>query len=155
MPYQPFTFDEVQTIFTLSEKRPPALGAGGIGHAGERHVSITNRGLSERLPDDKISGLAAYTAFLSFEDQVKAALELLNLPANDTPLEHFRQALRPSERFSIDHCTVPTAVKLRYGTAGGGATFPCATFSLHLRKDLGRPRGMHVVTFYGTMGKLA
>jgi hypothetical protein len=155
MPYQPFTFGEVETIFRLSEGATPNIGSGGIGHAGARHVDISNSGLNTRLSNHSSGGLAAYSAFLTFRDQVNAALQILNLPENDPPLERFRQEVRPGKPFSIEQSWLPTPMVMRYATPGGAATFPCHYFTLFLRKDMSRPRDMHVVSFFGTMGPMA
>jgi hypothetical protein len=154
MPYQPFTFGEVETIFRLSEGNAPSSGSGGVGHAGARHVSISNSGLNTRLSNHSSGGLAAYTGFLSFRDQVGAALQILNLPENDPPLERFRQEIRAGDSFSIKNGWLPTPTVMRYATPGGAATFPCHYFTLVLRKDMSRPRQMHVVSFFGTMGPM-
>jgi hypothetical protein len=153
MPFQPFTYSDVQMIFRLSEGQAPSQGAGGVGHAGERHVSIANAGLAERLRDHQGGGLAGYTAFLSFDDQVKAALAVLNDKANDALLEEFRVETRPGQRFEkLKNHFLPVPVRMRYAIGDSAKVFPCQYFTMVLRKDMARPRQMHIVTFYGTMG---
>jgi hypothetical protein len=145
MPYTPFTFAEVRLIFQLSER------AGG--HAGALHVDITNDDLWNRVRDYRGTGLSARTSFIRFDDQVAAALELLNAPANDAAFEQFRCEVKQGQRphFTMDH-TLAVPVQMRYAIGGGTRTFPCRRVRLVLAKDHARPRAMHVVTCFGEMG---
>lgn len=153
MPYQAFTFADVKLIFQLSEGQGANAAGRGEGHAGARHVSITNAGLGDRLRTHRGGGIAAYTAFRTFDEQVAAALEVLNLPANDAPLEDFRVNTRPGQDFALRRVRVPSVTTLRYGRGDGlSAPFPCSCYTMFLRKDLTRPSGMHIISFFGEMG---
>jgi hypothetical protein len=153
MPFQPITLPEVKRIFQLSEGRGANAAGRGEGHAGEKHVSITNFGLGDRLMSHRGGGIAAYTAFLSFDDQVAAAHEVLNMPSNDAALEDFRVNTRPGQDFQLRRIRTIRPTMLRYGRGdGGAATFPCSCYTMFLRKDLSRPHGMHIISFFGEMG---
>ncbi len=153
MPYQPFTFADVKLIFQMSEGTGANAAGRGTGHAGARHVSITNANLGDRLRTHRGGGIAAYTAFRRFDDQIAAALDVLNLPASDAPLEDFRANTRPGQDFSLRRVRVPNVTILRYGMGNGGsAPFPCTCYTMFLRKDLSRPYGMHIISFFGEMG---
>lgn len=153
MMFQRFTFAEVETIFRASEGRAVTRGRANPGHAGERHVSISNAGLWDRFMDYQDSGLALRTAFLDFKSQVGAALAVLNDPANETELERFAtQTRQDAPPFALKNAWLPAPVTMRYAIGGGAQTFPCHYFTLVLRKDLSRVRQMHIVTFFGTMG---
>ena len=155
MPFQPFTQSEVTRIFHLSE----GAGVDGhhTGHAGRKHVDITNRGLADRLaaPTRKGGGLAAFTAFLRFSDQVAAAVEMLNAPEQDQDLEAFRVQARAGDELRLEHRLTTSTFPMRYAIGGGGQTFPCNQFTLWGRKVPGRPRDLHIVTFFGEFGTLA
>ncbi|GGC27977.1 hypothetical protein GCM10011371_14360 [Novosphingobium marinum] len=145
MPYTPFTLDEVRRIFVQSEQ--------GTGHAGARHVDITNAAMWDRMQGSRGSrAVAAITSFVKFDDQLGAALELLNSPANDAALEQFRCEHKPGRPyFAIQH-RLAAPVQMRYAIGGGTRTFPCTLVRLILEKKYGRPRNMHVVTFFGEFG---
>jgi hypothetical protein len=153
MPFQAITLAEVKLIFQLSEGQGMNDKGKGEGHSGARHVSITNSGLGDRLMSHSRGGIAAYTAFRSFDEQVAAAHEVLNLPANDAALEDFRVNTKPGKDFELKRVRVGAPTLLRYARGdGGAATFPCTCYTLILRKDLSRPHGMHIITFFGEMG---
>lgn len=153
MPFQPITLPEVKIIFQLSEGRGANAAGRGEGHAGAKHVSITNNGLGDRLTSHRGGGIAAYTAFLSFDEQVAAAHDVLNMPANDAALEDFRVNTKPGQDFALRRVRAARPTMLRYGRGdGGAATFPCTCYTMFLRKDLTRPHGMHIISFFGEMG---
>ena len=152
MPYQPVTFGEAKLMFELSEGTGADAAGRGEGHSGSRHVSIPNSGLGDRLRNHRRGGIAAYTAFLKFDDQVAAAVEVLNSPANSAALEDFRVNTRPGRDFELRRVTVPSVTVLRYARGdGGAATFPCSCYTMFLRKDLTRPYGIHIISFFGEM----
>ena len=144
MPYTPFTLSELRLIFQLSET--------GGGHAGQCHVGIDNDSLWGRVQDYQGSGIAARTAFLSFNDQLQAALEVLNAPANSAALEDFRVNKRPGRPYCEISHGLAAPMRMRYGMGGGAKTFPCRLVTVVLDKNLARPRQMHVVTCFGEMG---
>jgi len=153
MPHTPFTRSEVKRIFQLSEQ--------GRGHAGERHVSITNQSMADRqMGTRERGGITDVTSFVKFEDQISAALELLNHPDNDEALEKFRVEKKPGRGYSdgtggryaeITH-RLNAPVLMRYAIGGTTRTFPCTKVKMIFDKCAGRPRSMHIVTFYGEFG---
>lgn len=151
MPYQPFTREEIRLIFQLSEGP-----TGGGGHAGAQHVNKSKEQLWQRVQSYQGAGLALRTSFLTFADQIEAAFEVLNDPRNDAALEDFRVNAKAGDRGHFDMKNLPlrTPVRMHYGIGGGAQLFPCSLVTLVLHKNLARPRGMHVVTFFGTMGPL-
>jgi hypothetical protein len=153
MPFQLLTYAEVKMMFELSEGTGANEAGRGEGHSGSRHVSITNAGLGDRLGNHRGGGIAAYTAFRTFDDQINAALAVLNLPANDAAIEDFRVNTKPGKDFALRRSQLPVPMMLRYGRGdGGSAPFPCSVFTMFLRKNLGRPHGMHIISFFGEMG---
>jgi hypothetical protein len=159
MPYTPFTFEEVKSIFVMSEGNALSTGR-GTGHAGGRHVDITNEGMWNRMQGTRGGNtLSAITSFIRFDDQVNAALELLNAPANDAALEQFRTDKKPGRGYpgsnspyaEITH-RLNAPIKMRYAIGGGTSTFPCSLITLVFDKCYGRPRNMHVVTCFGEFG---
>ncbi len=155
MPYTPFSFSEVKTIFTLSEGLTQSTGR-GEGHAGRDHVNISNDGMWNRTLGGNAS---AITSFLRFDDQVRAALELLNAPSSDAALERFRVEKQPGRGYpgsnspyaEITH-RLMAPVQMRYAIGGGTRTFPCSLVTLVFDKCRGRPRDMHIVTCFGEFG---
>ncbi|WP_298471002.1 hypothetical protein [uncultured Erythrobacter sp.] len=152
MPYTPFTRNEVKRIFQLSEQ--------GRGHAGERHVNITNQGMAERqMGTHERSGISDVTSFVKFDDQIDAALALLNAPANDAALERFRVEKKQGRGYSggggryveLTH-TLNAPVLMRYAIGGTTRTFPCRRVKMIIDKCNGRPRNIHIVTFFGEFG---
>ena len=147
MPYTPFTRNEVKRILQLSEA--------GSGHAGERHSKATNAYLADR----QMRGTPTATAFVNFEEMITAALALLNDPANDAALERFRVEKREGRGYSgsgevyvvLEH-RLPTAITMRYAIGGTTRTFPCTKVKMVIDKCRGRPRDIHVVTFFGEFG---
>lgn len=152
MPFMPFTRADVKLMFELSE---PARG-----HAGARHVSITNVGMVDRQMGGRgREGLAEVTSFLKFDDQIDAALELLNAPANDAALERFRVEKRAgvaypgsSSRYAEIEHRLNAPVPMRYAIGGTTRTFPCQKVKLVFDKAPGRPFDLHIVTFFGMFG---
>ncbi|MEP0189509.1 MAG: hypothetical protein ABJP70_02465 [Erythrobacter sp.] len=148
MPFTPFTRAEVKRILQFSEL--------GSGHAGERHSKATNAYLADR----QMSGTPTATAFCNFEEMITAGVALLNDPANDAALEKFRVEKRAGSGYSggnggkyvvLEHLlTAP--MKMRYAIGGTTRTFPCRRVKMVIDKDHGRPRFIHVITFYGEMG---
>ncbi|MEM9500626.1 MAG: hypothetical protein AAF941_02150 [Pseudomonadota bacterium] len=147
MPFTPFTRDEVMRILSLSELEE--------GHAGERHSKATNAYLVER----QMHGTPTATAFLNFQEMITAGVALLNDPANDAELEDFRvdkKFNKPNtkgrmKRIVLSHI-LRTPMKMRYAIGGTTRTFPCRKVKMVIEKNFGRPRFIHVVTFYGEMG---
>jgi len=153
MPYEPFSLKDVRAIFEASEGRGMIVGKPNVGHSGERHVSITNARLADRVRDYKQDGLALRTAFIDFKSQVEAAFAVLNDPVNAPALEHFFNRVRQNDpAYEMKNVWLTTPVKMRYGIGDGARTFPCHYFTLILRKEVSLPRQMHIVTFFGTMG---
>lgn len=151
MPYTPFSYQEIRTILQLSEASD--------GHAGERHVTITNAQLWDRVVDYQGSGIAARTSFLKFDDQINAMLALLNAPENDAGFEAFRCHAKPQahieprkRKYTVLSHTPAAPIPMRYGIGGGAQTFPCRQIRLVIDKNHERPRQMHVVTCFGEMG---
>lgn len=152
MPFTPFTRAEVRYIFEQSER--------ATGHAGARHVTITNVGMADRqMGTREREGLAEVTSFVKFDDQIDAALELLNAPAHDAALERFRVEKRAgvaypgsSSRYAEIEHRLATPVQMRYAIGGTTRTFPCSRVKLVFDKAPGRPRDMHIVTFFGMFG---
>ncbi|MEM8724627.1 MAG: hypothetical protein AAGE86_03805 [Pseudomonadota bacterium] len=147
MPYTPFTRSEVKLILQLSEL--------GTGHAGERHSKATNAYLAER----QLRGTPTATAFLNFEEMIDAGLALLNAPANDAAIERFRVEKRQgkgypgsSEKYVALEHRLTAPIKMRYAIGGTTRTFPCTKVKMVIDKCNGRPRNMHVVTFFGEFG---
>lgn len=152
MPLQPFTRDEIRLIFQLSEG--PENGG---GHAGAQHVNMSKERLWQRVQAYKGPGLALRTSFLTFADQIEAAFQVLNDPRNDAALEDFRVNAKAGDRNHFDrlkNLPLATPIRTHYGIGGGAQVFPCSLVTLILHKNLSRPRGMHVVTFFGTMGPM-
>lgn len=149
MPFTPFSTSEIRMIFEMSE------GDGG-GHAGRYHVNMSKEALSERALAYRGGGLSLRTSFLTFADQIKAALDVLNDPANDARLEEFRINAKVSDpgHFELKNMHLPNPVRMHYAIGGGAQIFPCQYFTMILHKRPGRPRDTHVVTFFGTMGPL-
>lgn len=153
MPYTPFTHSEVKLIFQLSEQ--------GRGHAGERHVDITNQGMADRqMGSPGQAGITDVTSFVRFDDQINAALELLNHPDHEDALEKFRVEKKPGRGYpggtggryaEISH-RLNAPVQMRYAIGGTTRTFPCTKVKLIFDKCHGRPRSMHIVTFFGEFG---
>jgi hypothetical protein len=153
MPFQEITLAEVKLMFQLSEGQGRNDKGKGEGHSGSRHVSITNEGLGDRLMSHSRGGIAAYTAFRSFDEQVAAAHDVLNLPSNDAPIEDFRVNTKPGKDFQLVRTRVSKPTLLRYARGdGGAATFPCTCYTMFMRKDLSRPHGIHIISFFGEMG---
>jgi hypothetical protein len=151
MPYQLFTHDEVHLIFKMSESRG--------GHAGARHVNLPSSQLWDRVEGIKRPGLALRTSFIKFDDQINAALQVLNDPRNDTELERFRVHAKASDKhhFEMRNLLIDDPIPMRYGIGGGAQVYPCNHFTLVLHKYEGPhppPRQMLIVTFYGTMGEM-
>lgn len=147
MPYTPFTRSEVKRILQLSEL--------GGGHAGERHSMATNAYLAER----QARGTPTATAFLNFEEMITAGLALLNDPSNDAALERFRVEKKAgkgypgsSDKYVVLEHLLATPMKMRYAIGGTTRTFPCRRVKMVIDKNHGRPRFMHVITFFGEMG---
>lgn len=143
MPFTPFTLEEVKSILRKSEARG--------GHAGARHVSITTNDLWGRMGEARNNSIAAFTAFLNFNDQAGAALELLNDPAHEQALEQFRVNSRQGDRVTLRH-RLRAPIRMRYAIGEGSQTFPCSAIRLVIEKDHSSPRAMHVVTCMGEMG---
>ncbi|MET0308671.1 MAG: hypothetical protein ABW023_08190 [Sphingomonas sp.] len=155
MPYQPFTDSEVELIFQMSEGRPVSGKVRSEGHSGGRHVSITNSGLADRLRDHNRGGLAIYTAFLTFRDQIDAAVAFLNSPKTAVRLDRFSIDKKQGESCEIvEEIDLNAPFRMRYGIGDGAQIFPCNRFEMRLIKDHSRPRQMHIVTFFGKMGDL-
>ena len=148
MPVTPYTRSEVRHILELSER----IG----GHAGARHVNMSKDELWERVQDYKGSGLALRTSFLTFADMIEALTGVLNDSANDAELERFRVDAKAGDRghFELQHARLPRVFKMQYGLGGGASTYPCQSATLVLHKQPSIPRGMRVVTFFGTMGRM-
>ncbi|MDJ0641397.1 MAG: hypothetical protein QNJ15_01140 [Erythrobacter sp.] len=152
MPFTPFTRSEVKLILQLSEQ--------GQGHAGERHVSITNQGMADRqMGTRQRAGITDVTSFVKFDDQIDAALALLNDPANDAEIERFRVEKRQGRGYAgeggryveLSH-TLTSPVQMRYAIGGTTRTFPCRRVKMIIDKCNGRPRSIHIVTFFGEFG---
>ena len=153
MPHTPFTRGEVKMILQLSEA--------GRGHAGERHVVITNAGMADRqMGTRERGGITDVTSFCKFDDQIDAALALLNAPENGADLERFRVEKRPGRGYSdgssgryvvLTHRRA-TPITMRYAIGGTTRTFPCTLIRMVIDKDYSRPRQMDVITCYGEFG---
>jgi hypothetical protein len=154
MPMQYISYADVEAMFRLSEGTGghPETGR-GEGHAGSRHVSITNAGLGDRVIDHKRGWLAAYTAFLSFRDQIGAGYEVLNAPSTDQIITDFQFNAPAGKDLQLTRVPVLTSMRMRYGMGGGGSgIFPCSVFTMFLRKDMNRPHRLHIISFFGEMG---
>lgn len=146
----PFEYDEVKRIFHLSEM------AGG--HAGEQHVKISNAEMVARNLKEKRRGpIHATTAFLTFDQQIKAALKLLNDGRNHKPLERLRIEKEPGKGYSGEGGTsrielahkLAKPQKMRYVLGHDVKTFMCVDLKMIVDKKIDNPRRLYIHTFIG------
>jgi len=149
MSFPPFTADEVRRMLMESEGATLPDGR-KKGHAGERHVSITNAGLDWRMrySGGTVAGIAMYTAFLTFKDQIRTAVEVLNSPQSRPELGRFL-ADRSRKQCDLKDIVLTNSVPIRMATAGGSHVYPEASFAtMILHRMTGRTRSIHVQTIF-------
>jgi hypothetical protein len=148
MALTPFTLDEVRRILKLSEGQPAPDGR-HEGHGGAKHVTLSNAKLNKRLSEGATRhNVAMYTAFLTFEDQVRTAWQVLNSPQAAPELERFYA--RKNAACTLSDIVLPNSVRVRLATGGERASVVMeASFgTMYLWRDESRPRQLHVTSCF-------
>lgn len=148
MALSPFTPDEARRILKLSEDQPAPDGR-HLGHAGAKHVKISKAKLHGRLNEGGTRhNIAMYTAFLTFEDQVKTAVQILNSPQAAPELERFYA--RKNAACTLTDIVLKNSVTVRMATGGERASVLMeASFgTMYLWRDESRPRQLHVASCF-------
>jgi len=149
MSFPPFTTDEVRRMLLESEGATLPDGR-KKGHAGERHVSISNADLDWRMrySGGTVAGIAMYTAFLTFADQIRTAVEVLNSAQARPDLDRFLSD-RTRKQCDLKDIVLTNSVPIRMATAAGSHVYPEASFAtMILHSMAGRTRSIHVQTIF-------
>lgn len=122
---------------------------GRPGHSGSQHVSITNAGLGQRFARSR-NMIPLYTAFMTFDQAVRAAVLTLNsreaAPIIEAYFDH--RAGRALELKAID---VGEWFPVRYARAHDTvATGQVTHMTFIAERNALRTCGLHIKTFFGT-----
>jgi hypothetical protein len=163
--YHQFTRAEAENILRSSEGSPTAhRGTGSPGHAGARHLLLTNAELLtryQRMSEQLIwqngrrrrREYTLITAFCTLPDMIDAAELVLNAAQTQAALGDFFQGTPrgPGMRAEIAY-TSGTTFSMRYAQGGEAVrTMPVHDLVMVLDRVEGRPFALQVQTFFGTL----
>jgi hypothetical protein len=148
---------EVDSLLRYSEGRTSAHHPRGAGHTDAKHQALTKAALWDRLDKDARDGeVALFTAFISRAEMVAALQETLNGVEGKWARLEFSQGAATPRHPKGSHngmfakiYYVGRSRVVRY--AGGAGMMPVTDYVLLLYRDDGRPLGLHVKTFFGTI----
>ena len=133
--------DEVRELLRGSEGRRSPLSA-RPGHAGHRHVDASRQDLCEHA--DRPSEIELATAFRTFQDQVTAAVAILNHATGQAALAHL-EANRGTRRLTLE-TPIPITI-VRCATRHRNWTQPLQAGCMII--DYGsHGRGLHIQTVF-------
>lgn len=160
-----FTHAETEHILLSSENAPTShRGTGSRGHAGARHLLLTNADLLaryERMSEQLVwhngrrrrREYTMITAFCTLPDMIDAAERVLNAAQTQAALSDFfhNTPRGPGMRADIAY-TSNTTYRMRYAQGREIVrTMPVHDLVMVLDRVDGRPFGLQVQTFFGTL----
>ena len=163
--YRQFTRAEAETILRSSEGAPTShRGTGRPGHAGSRHLLLNNEELLARYAQmsEQLIWLngrrrrreyTLITAFCTMPDMVDASVLVLNATQTQAALSDFfvNVPRGPGMRAEIAFTSQAT-FRMRYAQGGEAVrTMPVHDLVMVLDRVDGRPFGVQVQTFFGTL----
>lgn len=162
--YYHFTRADAEAILRSSEGAATShRGTGQRGHAGSRHLMLTNSELLARYAE--MSELTwqngrrrgreytLVTAFCTLPDMIDAAEQVLNAAQTQAALSDFfvNMPRGPGMRAKIDFTSI-TTFRMRYAQGAEAVrTMPVHDLVMILDRTDGRPFELQVQTFYGTI----
>jgi hypothetical protein len=167
--YRHFTRAEAENILRSSEGAATShRGTGRPGHAGSRHLLLTNSELLERYETmseqlvwrdgrRRHREYALVTAFCTLPDMINAAALVLNATQTQAALVDFfiKTPRGPGMRAEIAF-TSDVEFRMRYAQGAETVrTMPVNDLVMVLDRAEGRPFGLHVQTFFGTLNDIS
>jgi hypothetical protein len=163
--YRRFTRPEAEAILRSSEGAPTShRGTGRPGHAGTRHLLLTNAELLERYAQmseqlvwqngrRRRREYTLITAFCTLPDMIDAAELVLNAAQTQAALSDFflNVPRGPGMRAEVAFTSKAT-FRMRYAQGGEAVrTMPVSDLVMVLDRVESRPFGLQVQTFFGTI----